>query len=320
VFTPRDRFPESNPDLEAAEALWWERNAEVEEKFCWVQTSRVRTLLRSHYLKRICAAIPPEGRVLEIGCGTGWLSLLLAEAGDFEVHGIDASPEQIERAREAGHGSKAASRVHFHQITPAADALDFLRSVAPFETVIIHGVLHHLSRVEIDRLLRSLRSLAPAGRLVAVEPVWRGDLPPRRFSAALGRLIDRLVLLPRLGERSGWRRTTPEELRLRQQIDSRGDSPKETPFRPGELESLASDHMLLDRTTPVLLFSYLAAKNLLLMQLSHPRLGSLLLMPYLRLVRVIEHLILARVPGPFPLPIFMMYEGRFKDGPAPASL
>lgn len=42
-------------------------------------------------------------RVLDLGCGEGWLARALAHAG-VEVTGFDAVPELVERAREAGAG------------------------------------------------------------------------------------------------------------------------------------------------------------------------------------------------------------------------
>ena len=41
---------------------------------------------------------PPPGRIVEFGCGTGWLSLILAERG-YEVVGIDTSKEGQRRIK-----------------------------------------------------------------------------------------------------------------------------------------------------------------------------------------------------------------------------
>ena len=52
---------------------------------------------------------PPPGRIVEFGCGTGWLSLILAERG-YEVVGIDISPDAIviaEQLRQSGRQAEA---------------------------------------------------------------------------------------------------------------------------------------------------------------------------------------------------------------------
>ena len=48
----------------------------------------------------LAAVLPPEGRVLDLGCGTGEHSRFLASKG-FEVTGIDASPAMLAKATEA---------------------------------------------------------------------------------------------------------------------------------------------------------------------------------------------------------------------------
>ena len=45
----------------------------------------------------------PPARVADLGCGTGTLSVLLAEAG-FRVDGLDFSPRMVEAAERKGTG------------------------------------------------------------------------------------------------------------------------------------------------------------------------------------------------------------------------
>ena len=44
---------------------------------------------------------PPPGRIVEFGCGTGWLGQLFAQRG-YEVIGIDISPDAIAMAMLSG--------------------------------------------------------------------------------------------------------------------------------------------------------------------------------------------------------------------------
>jgi SAM-dependent methyltransferase len=60
-------------------------------------------LLLGSYFQRIAEDIaevaPARARVLEVGCGPGRLSILLARGHDLDVTGLDLDPEMIRRAR-----------------------------------------------------------------------------------------------------------------------------------------------------------------------------------------------------------------------------
>ena len=60
-------------------------------------------LLLGSYFERIAndiaAAAPDGARVLEVGCGPGHLSILLARRNGLDVTGLDLDPEMIRRAR-----------------------------------------------------------------------------------------------------------------------------------------------------------------------------------------------------------------------------
>ncbi len=81
------------------------------------------------------------GKVLDLGCGTGWLSIYLAKQG-FKVKGIDSAPTAIKRAKEAAR--KAKAKADFK----AGDALDFKYGNHEFDIVIDRGMLHHVPEKE----------------------------------------------------------------------------------------------------------------------------------------------------------------------------
>jgi SAM-dependent methyltransferase len=100
--------------------------------------------------------------VVEFGCGTGWLGLLIAEAG-YTVIGIDISPEAIEMA-----GQLRDAR----GITTASYQLADYESVTidpPADYVIFHDALHH-AESETDALRAAYRALRPGGMVICVEP------------------------------------------------------------------------------------------------------------------------------------------------------
>lgn len=79
-----------------------------------------------------------EARVLELGCGTGWLSSLLANYYGCSVTAVDFNPVAIEHAiriNKAAGGTEDNPRFHVADL--------FLFDAPAFDVVISHGVLHH---------------------------------------------------------------------------------------------------------------------------------------------------------------------------------
>lgn len=52
-------------------------------------------------IEAVVTGLPPGGRVLDVGCGEGWLCRALGELG-AQTHGVDVSPPLIEAARGDG--------------------------------------------------------------------------------------------------------------------------------------------------------------------------------------------------------------------------
>jgi ubiquinone/menaquinone biosynthesis C-methylase UbiE len=106
---------------------------------------------------------PTPARVADLGCGTGTLSVLLAEMG-YAVDGLDFSGAMLERARRKAEGHEALA---FH----LGDAADPPLPAAAFDVVLCRHVLWALP--EPEQALRRWRGLlAPRGRLVLVEGLW----------------------------------------------------------------------------------------------------------------------------------------------------
>jgi len=101
------------------------------------------------------------GNVLEIGCGSGYGTVLLASLQPRSYVGVDLMPEQIALAQK-----RSLAEAQFF----VADAinLSFLPSGSK-DTVVIFGVLHHIPpwRKVIEECARVLRS---GGRIFLEEP------------------------------------------------------------------------------------------------------------------------------------------------------
>lgn len=292
--------------LDHQEQEWWAANGDLEEAFCWAQTPLARRMLRRPYLKRARRFIGAGARMLELGCGTGWVGLELIRGSDSTLIGLDTSFSQIARARSAAAAAGLTAQASFAVVgTAEAEAAT---AGSSFDAVIAHAFLHHLSAQEITAVLDESRSrLRPGGALVVVEPVVAGT-EPFSVSAAQGpdpsaawiRFAQRLRHLPRWSAEHRLRRMGPLELQTRRRLESRplpeppfGPSPKETPFRPGELEDLlgASGFSVLE-SSAVMCLSHLVAEDILLAALSQPRFWNAVTVPLLGLARLADHMAL----------------------------
>ncbi|GAA1796577.1 class I SAM-dependent methyltransferase [Nocardioides hankookensis] len=121
-------------------------------------------LVRDAWRSLLRSLLPPmPARVADLGCGTGTLSLLLAEDG-YAVDGVDFSPEMVRRAT-AKVGSFPGTTFTVGDV--AAPALD----QAAYDVVLCRHVLWALP-APADVLDHWLRLLVPDGRLVLVEGSW----------------------------------------------------------------------------------------------------------------------------------------------------
>jgi ubiquinone/menaquinone biosynthesis C-methylase UbiE len=107
--------------------------------------------------------------VLDIGCGSGMNSALLAFRG-ARVTGIDISPSLVELAVQRARINGIAERTRF-LVTSAHDLPFPDRS---FDLVVGIAILHHLDVPLVAR--ETLRILKPGGRAVFQEPVRNSAL------------------------------------------------------------------------------------------------------------------------------------------------
>jgi 2-polyprenyl-3-methyl-5-hydroxy-6-metoxy-1,4-benzoquinol methylase len=105
-----------------------------------------------------------KGSILDVGSGTGSLSILLAGLG-YKVTGIDLSPAMLSLAREKATASGQSIRFH------VMDAAFIQLPPRQFDAIVCRHLLWTLSQPE-QVLRRWVDLLKPRGRLVLVEGYW----------------------------------------------------------------------------------------------------------------------------------------------------
>jgi SAM-dependent methyltransferase len=133
----------------------------------------------------LAEALPsPSARVLDIGCGTGALSLAMARAG-HDVTAIDPDPTAIELAERSAHQA-GPGRLAYHR----SDVATFVADEAGFDVVVTSRTLHHVREpaAALERVRRWLRS---GGQLVCIDFFHdRFDRRDARWVAQLRGLLE----------------------------------------------------------------------------------------------------------------------------------
>src|SRR6185295_3643668 len=128
----------------------------------------ITTLVQARHLRRMTvdqALIKPGDNVLDVGCGTGEVTLLAkTRAKDGKVYGIDPAPQMIAVARNkaALKGLEIDFRVSVIESLPFGDA--------SIDVVTSSLMMHHLpDELKARGLAEIYRVLKPGGRLLIAD-------------------------------------------------------------------------------------------------------------------------------------------------------
>ncbi|MEP6719076.1 MAG: class I SAM-dependent methyltransferase [bacterium] len=147
----------------------------------WVRAGRGPSMERGHRPVGEQAIrlleIPDDGRVLDVGCGNGWATRLMAQdAPHGRVVGIDISDEMVDLSRE----STVLSNVEFREAS--AEKLPFAENefthAFSMESLYYYG--------DILRALKEIwRVLKPGGRFACVVDLYKENRPSHQWVADL---------------------------------------------------------------------------------------------------------------------------------------
>ncbi|RYM02201.1 class I SAM-dependent methyltransferase [Sporolactobacillus sp. THM7-7] len=143
------------------------------------------------------SAVKPEDKVLDVGCGTGATSWLLAERVKADVTALDFHPAMVARARQRALKSAAT----FNVVQASAEAIPFQDQT--FDWVVSESVTAFTDRSR--SIAEYYRVLVPGGRLLAIEMTIL-----QKISAADEKAIQSVYGVSGLLSASDWRKAWEE--------------------------------------------------------------------------------------------------------------
>lgn len=148
----------------------------------------LRATLKEDRFKRMLveqAALRPGHRVLDVGCGTATLTILLKQAcAEAEVTGLDGDAKVLDLARtkiEAA-GLDIALKQGLGSEAPFPPA--------SFDRIVSSLVFHHLTTEEKRRTLKRVRELLKSGGEVHIADWGKAQNPAMRLAFLAVQLLD----------------------------------------------------------------------------------------------------------------------------------
>jgi 2-polyprenyl-3-methyl-5-hydroxy-6-metoxy-1,4-benzoquinol methylase len=142
-------------------------------------------ILRQRFLDEIGQYLPPDGEVLDVGCGFGLFSLYYADTSPGRsLHGIDLNARRIELARSA------AGRLGIDNVRYSVGDAAAYKAAGPFAAIYMLDLIHHIPVPAVRALIGELRdSLRPGGRLI-IKDVDDRPFYKRWFTWLLDKAMD----------------------------------------------------------------------------------------------------------------------------------
>jgi 2-polyprenyl-3-methyl-5-hydroxy-6-metoxy-1,4-benzoquinol methylase len=207
---------------------WWNQKLKLTER-TWVLPPRISRLIRQEQLDSMFRFLFKQGgTLLDIGCGSGWLSIKFAQTG-MQVTGLDVSRESLAKAQYNAVQASVTSYIKFMHVD--------LRNFSPqnlgqtFDSIVSYAVLFFLQDNLEDILLKLKSVLKDDGILYLYEPICYR--PEERTACSLIYNLP-FSLLKHLITKTQFM----QEADLRDIINTSNSNPKENAFKPESLQKL----------------------------------------------------------------------------------
>jgi ubiquinone/menaquinone biosynthesis C-methylase UbiE len=140
-------------------------------------------LFKSRLVEQVSPA--PHERILDLGCGTGTLALLIKQAEPrAEVFGLDADPEILDRARAKAAAAGAETRFD----EGLSDQLPY--EDESFDVVVSTLFFHHLTPVAKRQSVNEIARILRPGGMLRVADWGRPSDPVMRALSFSIRILD----------------------------------------------------------------------------------------------------------------------------------
>jgi SAM-dependent methyltransferase len=141
------------------------------------QTNFFQNTILKKTVDEVCSTLAPDSRILDLGCGTGYLSLNFLSRG-YRLTGLDLSREMIQAFEDS---IPIALKPQAQLVV--GDVEEFLsQNQDRFDAIILSAILHHL--FDYESVLRNICSSLSSGKklLVFFEPLKQEVQSPIRFA------------------------------------------------------------------------------------------------------------------------------------------
>jgi 1-acyl-sn-glycerol-3-phosphate acyltransferase len=119
---------------------------------------RIKTGMEKNY-KTFCDLVPPKAKVLDIGCGYGFMAYMLAfTSAQRQITGLDYDEDKIDTANNCFSKTNNINFVH-------GDIMGF--AFEQYDAIILADMLHYLQPAEQKQVMeKCISSLNPGGLLI----------------------------------------------------------------------------------------------------------------------------------------------------------
>jgi 2-polyprenyl-3-methyl-5-hydroxy-6-metoxy-1,4-benzoquinol methylase len=232
----------------AQEAELWgtvarQQAAERPPDWRYHRTLRQNVIMHTAQIDAVLNRVQPGMSVLELGCGSGWLTLAMAQQGAAAT-GLDISGDALDIARHYYESIK-------HDVSGSAtyavtdlNALDLPDEA--YDIVVAKGVLHHL--VNLDVVIEQIHAALKPGGLFWVSDT-NGDepLPAVLIASGLMMLLPTSISYPeKIRGLARFGVQAPD--RIRASIQADGLSPFEGAGREHDWLRLITDRFEIERS------------------------------------------------------------------------